>query len=63
MDGAKAFSLGSDARLHGEPLSACPLTTKWAADWRCGWRDVDRAYATEARGPHKPLPPIKQKIR
>ena len=61
MDGATAFNLGADARLRGEPLSTCPFTTKWAADWRCGWRDVDCNYGAEARKPYRHLPEVWQK--
>jgi hypothetical protein len=59
---ARAFGRGSDARLAGLPLAACPHDPLWqrplAEAWRRGWLDVDRYWAQDALWPHRDLPGV-----
>jgi hypothetical protein len=60
---ARAFGAGSDARLAGLPLSACPHDPLWeralSEAWRRGWWDVDAHWAADALWPHPDLPRVR----
>jgi ribosome modulation factor len=58
----RAFNLGSDSRLRGDPASANPYIGKpERATWLAGWRDVHAFWASwvRARSGIKPLPPVR----
>lgn len=60
---AKAFNVGSDARIAGQPLTSNPyLDEGLAREWRHGWKDVDEHWGELAKPAHrlfmKRLPPV-----
>ena len=59
-DRAKAFNIGSDARIAGLPLSYNPyiVNTVLYKEWIRGWRDVHRYWGIFALVPVKLLPEI-----
>lgn len=49
-DSAKAFNLGSDARLNGETLEDCPFPDdEGRASWEHGWRHVNTHWPRRLR--------------
>lgn len=64
----RAFGLGADARLAGQPRSACPYrgqrgrrgaaAEELALHWWQGWDSVDREFGVEAKWPVKALPAV-----
>lgn len=55
----RAFNLGCDARLIGEPISWCCFDeSDLRKEWKSGWRDVDRSWGKGAKWYVKPLPKI-----
>lgn len=60
---ASAFGQGSDARLAGLPLSACPYRSADGYScvyWKMGWWDVNDFWANQARWIHRKLPPVRE---
>ena len=56
---ARAFGAGSDARIAGLPLRACPYRDDFLGSaWRLGWWDVHRLWARDALWPHMDLPEV-----
>lgn len=57
---AIAFNKGSDARLRGEPVTACPYSwdESQSTAWRAGFLSVDKHWGIDARWPVKPLVPV-----
>lgn len=57
---AKAFNVGSDARLKGLSLSDNPYLpgSPQSVSWKAGWKDADKHWGTRARGPIKALPQV-----
>ena len=49
MDESTAFNQGSDARLRGEPLLACPYDPAMSRAWYRGWRDVDANLGADVK--------------
>lgn len=57
---ARAFNLGSDARIRGDSLWDDPyaggILTQF---WRQGWHDVDQHWGAWAKGPVMVLPEVR----
>ena len=53
---ARAFNLGSDARLAGVPFTACESPCELKAMWQDGWLDVHRFWGHWSKTPVKRLP-------
>ena len=55
----RCFNEGSDARLRGEPLTACPYYGSDQRDYyRMGWMDVEMNWGEKSMYPVKPLPKV-----
>ena len=58
-DRDEIFGEGSDARIRGEGLSACPYTAPMRKWWKEGWIDAHMNWGAGARPQHtRPLPEI-----
>ncbi len=59
---ARAFNLGSDARIQGVQYISNPFFEAAEPDqyrwWHRGWRDVDRNWGIEAHWPIRTLPEV-----
>lgn len=57
---ARAFNAGSDARIAGLPVRACPFIGAGheATYWRAGYDDVSDHWGHWARWPVKRLPRV-----
>lgn len=55
----RAFNLGCDARLVGEPITWCQYDIgELRKYWKLGWRDVDKNWGKDSKGSVKPLSKI-----
>lgn len=62
---ARAFNLGSDARLAGVPLSDNDYSSDQKDEyqsWRRGWNDVHYFWGHDSKRLYRPLPPIREEV-
>jgi ribosome modulation factor len=60
---AMAFNAGSDARIAGQPITACPYDATGRVNqerelWKAGWRSVHREWGLDAKWPVRALPAV-----
>ena len=61
MDNATVFGQGCDARIAGEPMSACPYSPPLARFWHAGWRHANRFWSVDVkRWPAQRLPTVRE---
>lgn len=57
---SRAFGEGSDARLAGKPLTACPYPPGDQMNyWVLGWRHLAREWGLDAKWPVRELPRVR----
>ena len=55
----EAFNRGCDARLAGQPVTACPYDIpQYRHLWKQGWWHVQRHWGRDAKWPVRRLPRI-----